>query len=166
MGVAEVEPQCSGRDKWLGRWEGWQGSHSSLLYCYFILSPSEKNADTVSPAVLSSEKIKHWKEVGVCRAMWLQVSNRTVSACFQEPGVNAYVPLATVALPVRSARGTVRGTPSPRRQSQLYLGASLWGWWLMDREWCPALAVPTLPSAMHEGLGSCKGDRYTSPAPI
>lgn len=52
---------------------GWGGERGGrvvaapLLYCYFMLSPSEKNADMVSPAVLSSQKMKHWKEMGVCR---------------------------------------------------------------------------------------------------
>jgi len=42
------------------RREGRQGVAAPLLYRYFILLPAEKNADIISPAVSSSQKMKRW----------------------------------------------------------------------------------------------------------
>lgn len=152
-GVAEVEPQCSGRNKWLGRREGRQGSHRSpalLLFHTFTIGEKCWYHFTRCPFLTEDEALKRVK-MRVCREMCLEVSNPTISAYFQEPSVNAYVPLATAALPVRSARGKVRGTPSLRRQSQQYLGASGDVSWWMGRNaqrWlsplCPAQGVRVL----------------------
>ncbi|KAM6199702.1 LOW QUALITY PROTEIN: complement component C8 beta chain [Sarcoramphus papa] len=50
-----------------------------------------------------------------------------------------------------------KGKRDPKSEETVpALFRSVRGRWLTDGE-CPALAVPTLPSPMHKGLGSCKG---------